>query len=334
MMVKTVIQAFNKFLKETVNLEKDITSSARSSRDWLMDKISEFPVKQIGFPKLYNDIDIHFGSFSRKTQIRELDDIDIMIGLSGEGSTYIEYTDRVEISVSSEATNLLKFCHDETSTLNSRKLINKFVSALQDVPSYANAELKRNQEAAVLKLLSYTWNFDIVPCFMTSENNIGKSFYLIPDGNGYWKKTDPRIDRKRVSTINQSHDGNILNVIRIMKYWNTKASMPTIPSYVLETMILDYYALVYRKASDYVDIEVPNILNYLYENIMNDVNDPKGIQGNINTLSYDEKEKIKIKANVDFIKAKDARQLEVDEDMKASIKLWGEIFGILFPKYE
>lgn len=333
-MAKSVIQAFNEFLKDTVNLDQDITLKARASRDWLMKKISEFPVKQTDFPKLYGEINIHFGSFARKTKIRELDDIDMMIGLAGEGSTYIENSNGVEIHVSSNASSLLSLCHDQTNILNSRRVINKFISSLRNVPNYTSAELKRNHEAAVLKLLSYTWNFDIVPCFMTQENSLGKSFYLIPDGNGHWKKTDPRIDRKRVSTINQNHDGNILNVIRIMKYWNRRATMPTIPSYLLETMILDYYNLKISKASKYVDIEIPEILNYLHSNIMNVVNDPKGIQGNINNLSYDEKARIMTKASIDHTKAVIARNLENEGEMKNSINLWSEIFGDLFPRYE
>lgn len=333
-MAKTVFQAFNEFLKETVNLDEDITVSARTSRGWLMNKIDGFSESEIDFPKLYSEIDVHFGSFARRTKIRELDDIDIMIGLSGEGSTYYEYADRVEIKVSSTASKLLKLCHNRTTILNSRRLINKFISTLKDVPSYASAELKRNEEAAVLKLLSYTWKFDIVPCFITSENKYGESFYLIPDGNGHWKKTDPRIDRKRVSKINQNHNGNILNVIRTIKYWNKRVTMPTIPSYLLETMILNYYDFGNRKATSYVDIEIPHIIAYIYTNIMNEVNDPKGIQGNINNLSYDEKIRIKVKANTDFIKVKKARQLESEEDINGSIKLWSEILGNKFPKYE
>src|SRR5690625_4032503 len=139
-MAKTVTQAFNNFLKEEVNIEKEITAAARNSRDWLMEKIKEIPTKDADFPRLYSDINIHIGSFSRKKQIKDLNVIDIMIGLHGEGSTYVEYGDRIEIRVSSEANQLLKFCHDETKLLNSRRVINKFVSALKNIPSYSSSE--------------------------------------------------------------------------------------------------------------------------------------------------------------------------------------------------
>lgn len=185
-----------------------------------------------------------------------------------------------------------------------------------------------------MQLSSYTWNFDIVPCFMTTTNIYGVSYYLIPDGNGHWKKTDPRIDKERISRINQTHDGNVLQVIRVMKYWNRRPTVPTMSSYLLETMILNYYEAKTTTASQYVDIELPDVIAYIHNNIMYDVNDPKNIQGNINKLTYDEKTKIKNKAYSDYYKAMEARQLEQDKDMKGSINKWREIFGDSFPKYE
>lgn len=61
--------------------------------------------------------------------------------------------------------------------------IYRFISKLADLNDYSKAEMHKNQEAATLKMKSYTWNFDIVPCFYAKEN-----FYLIPDGSGNWKK--------------------------------------------------------------------------------------------------------------------------------------------------
>lgn len=332
-MATSVNQAFDEFKKETVNLDVDVNTKAKSSRGWLLSQISKFEEKD-GFPKLYEEIDIHFGSFARKTKIRELDDIDLMIGLMGQGSTYTEYTDQIKINVGEDAKDLLKLCHDYTTILNSKKVINKFVSACSNVPQYSSAVIKRNHEAATLQLSSYTWNFDIVPCFMTTVDSAGTSYYLIPDGNGHWKKTDPRIDRERTTRINQAHKGKVLQVIRIIKYWNRRPTMPTMPSYLLESMILNYYETQTVEASRFVDVEFPEVIAYINENIMNAVSDTKNIQGNINTLTYDERTKIQGKTYSDYHKAKEARQLEQNDDMKGSINKWREIFGDSFPKYE
>ena len=333
-MVRTVNEAFNIFLKDYVNLDPDETQLARSSRDWLLGKIRLFPSRDITFPRLYSEKDISFGSFARRTKKRELDDIDIIIAFIAEGSCYQEYTDRIEIYVSDYAYKLKPLCYDNTNTLNSRRVINKLVSLLAQVPQYEKAEIKRNMEAATLNLKSYPWTFDLVPCFFTQKDWLNKDYYLIPDGKGHWKKTDPRIDRNRVTEVNQLHDGNVLNVIRLMKYWNKGPIMPLMSSYLIENMILDFYSTQsYTKASVYVDLEVPKVLQYIQDRIFNPVNDPKGIQGDINTLSFDGRIKIFTKAYINYTEALEARELETKGDHKLSIAKWSRIFGLNFPTY-
>jgi hypothetical protein len=332
-MAITVIQAFNEFLVDTVNLRKEETATAKTSRDWLLEQISNFPDKVEGFPNFYNGKSVFFGSFSRETKKRPLDDIDIMICLNGEGSTYDEGYGNITIKVSDVADRLRLLCNDGENSLNSIKVVNKFVSALTTISQYKNAEKKRNQEAAVLMLSSYDWNFDIVPCFLTTENIYGRAYYLIPDGSGGWKKTDPLIDHERITRINQAHDGNLLNLIRIMKYWNKRPTMPSMGSYLLEVMILNYYENMSDKVGEFVDLEIPRLLEYFWLNITNDVQDPKGIQGNINFLSQDDRTKISTRAWSDRNKSLDARKFETDDNHYESIRKWAEIFGGEFPSF-
>jgi hypothetical protein len=333
-MVRTVNEAFDVFLRDYVNLDPDQTKLARNSRDWLLAQIYSFPEKDDTFPRLYSEKDIFFGSFARRTKKRELDDIDMMITLIAEGGIYHEFTDRIEIYISDSAHRLKALCYDETNKLSSRKVINKFISLLNQVPQYEKAEIKRNMEAATLKLSSYPWTFDLVPCFFTQKDWLNKDYYLIPDGQGHWKKTDPRIDRSRVTEVNQLHNGNVLNVIRLMKYWNKRPTMPSMASYLIENMILDFYSIQYQKASEYVDLEVPNVLQYIQTRIFFPVNDPKGIQGNINKLSCEDQDKISKRAYLDHARSLAARELEEKGDHKLSIAKWGEIFGSNFPTYE
>lgn len=331
-MAKKVNGAFDTFLKDKVNVDKDETTNARSSRDWQIAQIGLFQNDET-FPKSYSEKDIHYGSFARRTKIRPLDDIDLMICLSGQGGHYNEYIDRIEITVNPQS-NLKSFCNDYTDILNSRKVLNKFVAKLANIPQYSNAEIKRNLEAATLNLKSYDWVFDIVPCFFTAPDGLGKTYYLIPDGNGNWKKTDPRIDKERSITINQSHNGHLLNVIRVIKYWNKRPTMPSMSSYLLETIIFNYYEGRFEKASEYVDIEIPKILQHLETAIFYQVNDHKGIQGDINNLSLEERTKISNRAKVDKLKANEARGFESNNDHEKSINKWREIFGNEFPTYE
>jgi hypothetical protein len=335
-MPKTVNAAFEEFLKDYVNLDPKDTQKARSSRDWLIkEQIHSFPERDLYFPTLYSEKDIYFGSFARRTKKRRLDDIDIMIALNAEGSIYYEYSsDFIEIYVPDSAYKLRRLCFDDTNKLNSRKVMNKFKNLLGKVPQYEEADIKRNLEAVTLKLKSYTWNFDIVPCFLTQPELSGRTYYLIPDGRGDWKKTDPRIDRDRVTQVNQEHDGNILNLIRVMKYWNKRATMPSMGSYLLENMVLDYYFRNnHIKASKYIDLELPKLFNYIYNHVFNSVNDPKLIQGNINHLNSTDKIKISTQAYLDYLRASDARKLEDEGKHDLAIIKWIEIFGDNFPKY-
>jgi len=332
-MVKTVNEAFSVFLRDFVNLDPDETQRARNSRDWLLSQIHLFPDKDPNFPKLYSEKDISFGSFARRTKKRPLDDIDMMIALSAEGGVYHEFTDRIEIYIDESVYQLKTLCFDNTKTLSSRKVINKFISLLKQVPQYEKTDIKRNMEAATLNLKSYPWTFDIVPCFFTTKNQFNRDYYLIPDGQGHWKKTDPRIDRKRVTEINQRHDGNVLNVIRLMKYWNKRPTMPSMSSYLIENMILGFYSTQDTKASGYVYLEVPKVLQYIQTSIYDPINDPKEIQGNINQLSIEDKDKISKRAYCDYSRSLEARALEQKGNHKLSIAKWSEIFGLNFPTY-
>ena len=325
----SVISAFNNFQRDSVNLDSARNKKARNSRDWLIDQINGFS----DFFPLYSAMHISFGSFARKTKIRPLDDIDLMFAMMGAGCTYEENIfGTVTVKVPIECSAYSNYCHPNTQTLNSIKVVNEFVRKLAAIPQYKNAQTKRNQEAAVLNLTSYDWVFDIVPCFFTSEDNAGRSFFLIPDGSGNWKKTDPKIDRQRVTTINTNGAGNVLNVLRLIKYWQKRSTMPAIGSYLLECMILDYYE-TNSSCSAYQDLEIPELLNYISSAIYGSVNDPKFIQGDLNTLDFDTKFKVSQRASADRLIAIEAREAEADGDIRKSIRKWRDIFGNNFPKY-
>jgi hypothetical protein len=331
-MPTTLINAFNLFLKEVVNLDSDVTKTARASRNWLFERIGEMPSQHPNFPRLYQEVDIHYGSFARRTKIRELDDIDLIVGISALGSTYLQFPDRVELAVPDGIT-LRNYCHDGTNLLNSRKVINLFIEALRNVPQYRKSELKRNGSAAVLNLTSYSWVFDIVPAFFTTPEFDGRTYYLIPDGHGHWKKTDPRIDQERVTGINQNHDGKVLNILRTFKYWNRRANMPTIPSYLAECLVLDFFSRAPLNTSEFVDMELPDLWDFLAGAIRAPVLDPKQIDGNINTLSWDERVAISNRAASDAKKAREGRLFEQADNMMKAIDVWRDILGDAFPTY-
>lgn len=251
-----------------------------------------------------------------------------MICLSAEGTrTYTEALDCIYINGNDSDKNneLLSY---GTKYVNSTKVINRFISKLADLNDYSKAEMHKNQEAATLKMKSYTWNFDIVPCFYAKDD-----FYLIPDGSGNWKKTDPRIDNERTTELNQKHNGNLLNLIRLVKYWNKRKVTISIDSYLLECMILNIYDSIDTSDNWWIDIEFKNTLYKLSESIKKDVEDPKGIQGNINQFDWADRKKISDALYKAYKKAVEARSYEDDKKQKEAINKWREVFGSNFPKY-
>lgn len=291
MTAKTLDGAIEEFAKNSIDIDMDgsLTRKARNSRDNLVHNIISLASDpQNKVPILYKGMEsLKYGSFARSTKIKPIDDIDIMICFSGQGGEYDSLNPSMyhKIKNDKRPNDLVAFLETD-NILNSTKLLNALKSSLEHVDDYDKAEIHRRKEAVTLKLKSYPWNFDIVPCFYTVNN-----YYLIPDGNGNWKSTDPRIDQNRLTAINQKHNGTIIPIIRIMKYWKREhlgKYEAKMSSYMFETMILDYYSSV-ATIHDSVSRNLCFLLQHLENAIKKPVNDPKGFQGDLNELNKDER---------------------------------------------
>ena len=331
-MANTVNEAFAEFMRAVVNLDADVVIAARLSRDNLLANIEEFD-NMDGFFDLCQDFNIHFGSFSRKTKCRELDDIDLMIGISANGATYnsSDPWDNVRV-MASTINSAQKECRREDGTLNSTKVINKFIKKLENVREYSRSDLHKYGEAAVLNLTSKEWSFDIVPCFHTVKESDGRDYYLIPNGKGNWKKTDPLKDKEHVTRTNQEKKGRLLELIRLAKKWNKVKNTSTLPSYLLETMLVNYADSI-SELDAHIDFRFKNALKYISDNILAPVYDMKGIQGDINNLSYSDRFLLLAQAEADYKKACIAWEYEKEGKQQEAINQWHAILGGDFPAY-
>lgn len=331
-MATTVNNAFNEFMHDIVNLDANVVSSARKSRDNLLSNISEFSNKN-GFFTLHSEYNEQFGSFARRTKCRELDDVDLMIGMSARGATYNSDDPWDDVRVYSNTDDAAQSaCTRSDGTLNSTQVLNKFKKMLEDVREYARSDINRRGEAVVLNLKSKDWSFDIVPCFFTVTEDDGRNYYLIPNGNGNWKKTDPRKDRNHVTSTNQSKEGRVLELIRLCKKWNKVKNAKTLPSYLLETLVINYCDSE-SSLSEYIDLRFKDALKYIADHIGSPVYDMKEIQGNINKLTLTDKMILANKAQADYEKACAAWGAESVGNHEWAIKKWGEILGSDFPEY-
>lgn len=331
-MATTVNNAFDEFMKDNVNLDPDVVSAARASRDNLLDNIAEFDNKD-DFFDLCDGFNVHFGSFARRTKCKELDDVDLMIGIAANNATYNSDDPWNNVRITASTSNAAqKDCTRDDGTLNSTQVSNKFKKKLEAVREYSRSEVRRNGEAIILNLKSKDWSFDIVPCFHTVVESNGRDYYLIPNGDGNWKKTAPDKDKDHVTNTNQSKDGRVLELVRICKKWNKVKNAKTLPSYMLETMIINF-ADSQTELSQWIDLRFRDALKYIADHIMSPVYDMKEIQGNINDLDFSDKWSLQRKAQADYDKACDAREQESAGNQKDAIKKWGEILGSDFPTY-
>lgn len=108
--------------------------------------------------------------------------------------------------------------------------------------------------------------------------------------------------------------------------------MPSMSSYLLETLILDYYA-GRTSCLSFVDMELEALFRHLGLFVQFSVNDPKGIQGDINSLSAEARKAISDRCYLDAQKASEARQFENDKEYEKSINKWRDVFGPSFPVY-
>jgi len=332
-LASTVDIAFREFLEHKVRLDSIVSTKARGSRDWLIGQLHALADGTTNLPDPYEDMTYPFGSFARRTKIRELDDIDLIMALKAQGATYSGLGSTYTISVPETAKNLRPLCNDGSDILNSRKVINRIVKELNRIPQYSRADVKRNGAAAVLDLSSYTWVFDIVPAFFTTQEADGRNYYLIPDGNGSWMKTDPRIDQSNVTSANQDNGGHLLDLIRLVKYWNRRQTMPSVGSYLLECFVIKFVKQRVIALTEYPDLNFTDFLEFFRSAIYGQVDDPKGIDGNINSIDLIDQIKIGSVAIRDHERAIHARTLESALDHKGAISKWQEIFGDDFPSY-
>ena len=99
-------------------------------------------------------------------------------------------------------------------------------------------------------------------------------------------------------------------------------------------MILQKYESKEASEKWWIDLEFRDLLKYLSSAILSDVDDPKGIQGNLNSFCWDDRCKISDALTNAYNKAVEASSKELnDKDQKGAIMKWREVLGNDFPEY-
>jgi hypothetical protein len=327
----TVWGAFDQFRKDVVDLDPKRSERALTSRDYLSSQLTRLASNEPGFPVLYGGY-LAYGSFARRTKVRPLDDIDLLLLLNGRG-TEAHYQEgyRYWLRIANPAGPLASF-PDDFGYVNSTKVLNKIKNSLWKLPNYLKADAKKDMTAVLLDLTSYEWSFDIVPAVPIGNAARETVYYLIPDGRGDWIATDPRIDARNTSRVNQQHAGQILRTIRLLKFWNGRTHKPRLPSYYFEMLALK----VFEQMSDFDSFQ--QALKYFFDRcgvyLALSCPDPKGLGPDLDTgIEYTTKQKVKDALSRAATYAAYARTYENGSDHKTAIYWWSQVFGPQFPIY-
>jgi len=194
-----------------------------------------------------------YGSISRKTKIKPLDDVDILYVI-GKAQKKVGENMHTITQCSYEFTSS---DYEPNSNISSIILLNKIRNAIKE--TYSKSEVKKDKEVVNVYLDSYGVGFDIAPAFdITNEN-----YYLIAAANGthYWKRTNPFTGNSLIENANRKINGHLINTLKILKYWFMKKKIVSPASYHFECVLANYF--------NSITFDIPNLFSSIYAALYN-----------------------------------------------------------------
>lgn len=246
---RTVSAAFEQLLSNQISIPQGTRSTAGTSQNHLRDFLISEAENDSRFPRILSQADSDFmgGSFARHTKIWPLDDIDIYLPIDGKGLIYSRGGIRLPFAVLSDNPNGLN------PILNDRWMRQNYVSSTQLVEGFAavlrrhypqETEVYANGEAVSVRMSygegdeSDGLGYDVVPCFSLKPDNSDEwPFYLMPDGNNGWIRTNPRLDTVLADRLHTGNNQVYRKVVRLVKFWNAETLGGAIESYYVELAI-------------------------------------------------------------------------------------------------
>lgn len=246
---RTVSGAFEEFLDNEINIGKGTRTLASTSQNHLRDFLTSECGRDPGFPRVLSIADSDFlgGSFARHTKIWPLDDIDVYLPLDGHNLMFVQNGMRLPYTVRTDgvltSNPLLDGRWMKGLYISSGQLINEFSSVLRrHYPK--ETDVRPNGEAVSVRMSqggsqsSEGLGYDVVPCFSLSPDDADElDFYLIPNGNDGWIRTNPRLDTLVSSKLQVDNNKTYRKAVKLIKYWNAETLGGVLSSYYIELAI-------------------------------------------------------------------------------------------------
>ncbi len=236
---------FEDLLSRKINIAPGIRSKASDSQNHLREFLSKERHRDTSFPPVLSRVDADFlgGSFARHTKNWPLDDIDVYVPLDGHGLFYYQNGLQLPFLVQSDGgllwNPLLGSRWANGMYVSSAKVVWEFAAVLSR--HYQDSDVRANGNCVSVRLKhGKTANneglgYDVVPCFSLKPRNTGEfEFYLIPDGNGGWIRTNPRFDTIWCEMLQTYHNKVYRKVVKLVKFWNENFLSRKFSSYYIE----------------------------------------------------------------------------------------------------
>lgn len=243
------------------------------------------------------------GSYSRHTMITPLNEADIDIFILLDSQYYYHYNGKNggQAALLDLAKRTLKKTYPNTP------------------------DISRNGQAVTIQFTDF--NVDVIPAFSREGGG-----YLIPNSIGQsWLVTDPRRHVEIMSAANQSHNGDIVPLIKMIKRWNREINS-YFRSFHLEVITLQIL--------DGITISnFPSGARYFFDKgrayVKKKTPDPAGYGGDVGSY-LNSNEKIGNAAsrfNTAYTRAVKAEDYASRGNVTEAINMWRLIFGNHFPTY-
>jgi hypothetical protein len=245
---RNISSDFETLLERHINIKQGVRSLASQSQNHLREFLNSECDRDSNFPRVLsrNDSDFLGGSFSRHTKIKPLDDIDIYLPLDGShlfyyvGGSVMPYT--VVADDVLHPNPLLTPRWMRGQYISSSALINGFASVLRR--RFPQTTVNESGEAVRVQMTLGSSTdgegigYDVVPCFRLDPlNQNDTSFYLIPDGQDGWIRTNPRLDDILADTL-QKHSNRVFRrAVKVLKFWNVSILYGALNSYYIELAV-------------------------------------------------------------------------------------------------
>lgn len=239
------------------------------------------------------------GSYRRRTAVRPLKDIDLVLVLDeGKHSTLRSEPPQKTLALVREAL----------------------------VRAYPNAAPPREQARSVnIAFRGTEIGYDLVPAFRHANGG-----YLIPDcERGGWIRSDPDLHRQACIAANQAA-GNMLNpLIKMAKALNARHHRP-LRSFHLEVMA--YSAFTGRPAA--FDIGLHRLILHLADRVLQSCPDPAKLGPNIDQgMDSESRARIRRVLQSWSLTAEQATRAKDRGDHESAHAAWSSLFGPLYPAF-